>query len=82
MKLSRTKAVEIIKNSNGKELIITFIKKNGDRRIIKGIVNPDEFMTNLGYIRFIEEKISHRLINPKTIEKVEAASESIINNNQ
>jgi len=39
-------------------------------------------MTNLGYIRFIEEKISHRLINPKTIEKVEAASESIINNNQ
>lgn len=71
MIISRTKAVEIMKNSNGKKLTVTFTKNDGDKRVIHGVVNPEEFMTNLGYIRFIEDGGEHRLINPKTIEKIE-----------
>jgi len=71
MTISRTKAVEIMKNSNGKKLTVTFTKNNGDKRIIHGIVNPNQFMNNLGYINFIEDEDEYRLINPRTIEKVE-----------
>ena len=36
MKISKAKATDLIKGSKGKTISVTFIKKNGDKRMLNG----------------------------------------------
>lgn len=76
-KISRTKALELIQNSNGKFFTVTFIKKDGTRRVLNGQYTPDMGVSPLGYIlvrdisavrRNEDKKVKN--VNLQTIESI------------
>lgn len=69
-KVSKSKAVELIKNSGGTFFTAVFIKKNGDERVINGQIKKDNFMDDMGYIRVRESNGKKRRINPRTLLSV------------
>lgn len=69
--LSKTEIVNLMKKSNGKFFGITFLKKDGVKRIVNAKVKKDDFMTNLGYIILRTSKNEIKLVNPKNILGIE-----------
>lgn len=76
-KISRTKALDLIQNSNGKFFTVTFIKKDGTRRVLNGQYTPDMGVSPLGYIlvrdisavrRKEDKKVKN--VNLQTIESI------------
>ena len=65
--ISRTKAVELIKQTKGSFFTVCFTKKNGEERVLNGNVKVSDFQDALGYIKVKESGKKHRLINPRTI---------------
>ncbi len=63
--ISRTKAVELINNSQGRRFTVTFTKKDGTTRTING---SRKNQTNLGNITIYSVKDKgYRSVNPNTI---------------
>ena len=46
MKISKAKATEIIKNSQGKFITVVFDKKNGEERVMSGTLNFEHIPTD------------------------------------
>lgn len=67
-KISRTKAVELIRNSRGRFFSITYVKNNGKQDRLNGNVSSKALMTALGYILFNSSKEGKKSINPRTIK--------------
>ena len=69
-KISRTQAIEVIKNTNGKIFTVTFTKNNGTERTINGNVKGNS-ITPLGYINIysMSDK-GYRNVNSRTIKSV------------
>lgn len=68
--ISKTAAVDLIKSSAGKFLTVAFVKKNGSERVMNGTVSSKSFMTNNGYILFIERNKGKRSVDPRTLKRV------------
>ena len=68
----RTKAVELMNNSSGRFITVTFKKKDTTERTINCIVKKDH-KTALGYLRVysIQDK-GYRSVDPRTINKIVA----------
>jgi hypothetical protein len=49
-RISRTKALDVIQNSNGKFFTVTFTKKDGSQRVMNGQHTSDMGISPLGYI--------------------------------
>lgn len=74
-RVSRSKAVELIKGSKGKFFTATFTKKDGSSRTINCNYKSGS-TTNMGYIRVYSMKDKgYRTINPQTLKAL------VINNN-
>ena len=76
-KISRTKALDIIQKSNGKFFTVTFIKKDGSRRVLNGQYTPDMGVSPLGYVLVKDisavrkkEVKSVKNVNLQTIESI------------
>lgn len=68
---NKGKAVELIKNSKGKFMTVTFTKKNGDERTINGNYKRPKRDNPLGYITMYSMKDKgYRTVNPQTIKSV------------
>jgi hypothetical protein len=68
-KISRTKALDLIQNSNGKFFTVTFIKKDGSRRVLNGQYTPDMGVSPLGYI-LVKDISAVRKKEVKTVKNV------------
>ena len=80
-KISRTKALDLIQNSNGKFFTVTFIKKDGTRRVLNGQYTPDMGVSPLGYI-LVKDISAVRKKEVKTVKNVNLQTiESITLNN-
>jgi hypothetical protein len=80
-KISRTKALDLIQNSNGKFFTVTFIKKDGSRRVLNGQYTPDMGVSPLGYI-LVKDISAVRRKEVKTVKNVNLQTiESITLNN-
>lgn len=76
-RISRSKALDIIKNSNGKFFTVTFIKKDGTRRVMNGQHTLDMGVSALGYINVKDmtavrrkESSTIKSVNLQTIESI------------
>lgn len=76
--VSKTKLVELIKNSKGKFFTITFIKKDGEERTVNAHVKQSNLMNNLGYIQIKTGKNEIKLVDPKRILKLEIEGMSFV----
>lgn len=66
-KISRTKAVELIKNSDGTVFKVGFTKNNEEPRTIVGTFKEED-LTNLGYLTVSSiEDAGIRSVNTRTI---------------
>lgn len=80
-KISRTKALDLIQNSNGKFFTVTFIKKDGSRRVLNGQYTPDMGVSPLGYVP-VKDISAVRRKEVKTVKNVNLQTiESITLNN-
>ena len=80
-KISRTKALDLIQNSNGKFFTVTFIKKDGSRRVLNGQYTPDMGVSPLGYV-LVKDISAVRRKEVKTVKNVNLQTiESITLNN-
>lgn len=80
-KISRTKALDLIQNSNGKFFTVTFIKKDGSRRVLNAQYTPDMGVSPLGYI-LVKDISAVRKKEVKTVKNVNLQTiESITLNN-
>jgi len=71
-KVSRTAAVAMIKNSNGKMITVTFVKANGNQRTINGNYKKAQ-KNDLGYLTVYSMKDGgYRTVNTRTIKSVKA----------
>lgn len=71
VKVSRSAAVGVLRNSHGKFFTVEFIKKTAETRTLNGNVASDpNFFDNLGYIMVRESNGNTRRINPRTIKRV------------
>lgn len=71
-KVSRTAAVAMIKNSNGKMITVTFVKNNGEQRTINGNYRKAQ-KSQLGYLTVYSMKDGgYRTVNTRTIKSVKA----------
>ena len=67
-KISKTKALELIKENCSKMFTATFIKKDNSTRVINGMVDKPIKSTNLGYISMKEMRTSeYRNVNLQTL---------------
>jgi len=66
--VTRTKLASIILENSGKELTVKFTKKNGDLRTMICIPISQD---SLGYIQVDEEGNGRRLVDPRTLERVD-----------
>ena len=67
-KISKTKALELIKENDSKMFTATFIKKDNSTRVINGMVDKPIKSTNLGYISMKEMRTSeYRNVNLQTL---------------
>lgn len=66
-KISKTAAVELIRNSKGNFFTVGFVKTDGDVRYLNGVVKASNFMNSQGYINVTESNGNKRQINPRTI---------------
>ena len=76
-RISRSKALDLIKNSNGKFFTVTFIKKDGTRRVMNGQHTSDMGTSSLGYINVKDitavrrkESATIKSVNLQTIETI------------
>ena len=76
-RISRSKALDMIKNSNGKFFTVTFIKKDGTRRVMNGQHTSDMGVSSLGYINVKDmtavrrkESATIKSVNLQTIETI------------
>lgn len=67
IELKREDLIQKIKT--GGMCAIGFIKNDGSKRTIIGFA-ADPFMTNLGYISFLENGTDYKNVNPRTVESV------------
>lgn len=69
-KISKSKAVSLIKESKGRFFTVKFLKKDKSVRILNGNVKLANFMNNQGYINVKEKNGDQRQINPRTIQEL------------
>jgi phage/plasmid primase-like uncharacterized protein len=76
-RISRSKALDMIQNSNGKFFTVTFIKKDGTRRVMNGQHTSDMGVSKLGYINVKDmtavrrkESATIKSVNLQTIETI------------
>jgi phage/plasmid primase-like uncharacterized protein len=76
-RISRNGALDLIKNSNGKFFTVTFIKKDGSRRVMNGQHTSDMSASALGYINVKDitavrrkEASTIKSVNLQTIESI------------
>lgn len=76
-RISKSKALDLIKNSNGKFFTVTFIKKDGTRRVMNGQHTTDMGVSSLGYINVKDitavrrkETATIKSVNLQTIESI------------
>jgi hypothetical protein len=69
-RLSRTKIVDMMRESKGRFYTVTFKKVDGTTRTMNGQTKKSNFMDNLGYINFRESNGNQRRVNPKTITEI------------
>lgn len=68
IKISKSNAVQKIKDSKGRFFTVGFIKADGKtERFLNGVVKASNFMNNQGYINVTESNGNKRQVNPKTI---------------
>jgi len=82
MKISKAKATEIIKNSQGKFITVKFTKKNGEDRTLTGRTGVHQFTTGEGLkynpddygLVNIYDNINkgYRMVNLNTLKEVTA----------
>jgi predicted metalloenzyme YecM len=70
-RISRTKALEIIQNTNGRFFGVTFTKKDGTQRSMSCKINKDNKPTPFGYI-LVQTKESPKSLNLQTISEIRA----------
>lgn len=56
MKISKTKAIELINNSGGKFITVIFTKRNGEKRTMNCRKIAGNAITSLGYLKVVETK--------------------------
>lgn len=56
-KISRVKALEMMKNNKGRFFTVTFIKKDGTTRVLNGIYVKDQIPSQLGYVLVKDAKL-------------------------
>ena len=67
-RISKTKALELIKENGSKMFTATFVKKDNSTRVINGMVDKPIKSTNLGYISMKEMCTSeYRNVNLQTL---------------
>lgn len=76
-RISKSKALDLIQNSNGKFFTVTFIKKDGTRRVMNGQHTSDMGVSSLGYINVKDitavrrkESATIKSVNLQTIESI------------
>ena len=69
--ISKTKAVELIKNSKGRFFTVTF-KKNEDNslRTINGTFSAKSQNNDLGYLTINERKVGFRNVDTRNIKNI------------
>lgn len=75
IKVSRTELVDLIKNSKGKFITVGFVKADGSERFINGQIVKDNFMDDLGYIKFRESNGQKKRVNPRTVFEVKLSGQ-------
>lgn len=71
MRISRTAALQKIRENGTKMLTVTFKTKNNESRTINGMVKRPIINTDLGYIKVYEMKTKGtRNVNLQTIESL------------
>lgn len=65
--LSRTAMVELMKNSKGHFMTVTFITNEGDKRVMNCKVRKDVILTNLGYLNVNENNKGIKSVNTRTL---------------
>jgi hypothetical protein len=68
-RISRTKALDVIQNSNGKFFTVTFIKKDGSQRVMNGQHASDMGVSPLGYI-LVKDMTAVRKKETSTVKSV------------
>ena len=90
MKISRAKAVSLIKDSKGKTISATFIKKNGEERMLNGRTgvykSPHAPLTgeglkytpsNYGLVNIFDmQKRAYRMVNINTLKELKVSGET------
>lgn len=71
MKVNKTQASELLKNSGGKFVTITFTKKNNQPRTINCII-PKKQTSSLGYLTVKERGKDYKNVNLQTISAFKA----------
>ena len=67
-RISKTKSLELIKANGSKMFTATFVKKNGDNRVVNGMIKTPITNTNLGYVPMYEMKSKeYRNVNLQTL---------------
>jgi hypothetical protein len=85
MEITRRKAVELLKKSEGKMFGVTFVKKNGEIRNLNGRLGVHKYVTGVGLAFdhndyglitvFDIQKDAYRMVNIKTILQVRTGGE-------
>lgn len=66
--ISKTKLLNIIKESKGKFFSVTWIKKDGSERTVVGKVAKEKFQNKFGYIVVKEGSNEYKLVDPRTLK--------------
>ena len=70
MRISKSKALELIKNNGSKMFTSTFVKKNGETRTVNGMIKT-KINSELGYLKVFENKTKEfRNVNLQTLESM------------
>ena len=90
MKISKAKAASLIKGSQGKAIAVTFIKKNGETRMLNGRTgvykSPHAPLTgeglkynpsNYGLVNIFDmQKKAYRMVNINTLKELKVSGET------
>lgn len=77
MKISKTKAVELIKSTKGKFFTVTFMKKDGTIRTINGNYKNTNTSDTLGYLKVYSMKDKgYRQVNTQSIKTISFMSKT------
>lgn len=69
-KISRTEMVKKMEDSKGLFYTVTFIKNNGDERVLNCKSSKKDFMNRQGYIKTKDCKNRVKLVNPRSLKEL------------